>query len=241
MVIKDEIYPNQPLIEVVFEVRFPGEVRVECEKHLFWEKIRDEYPNVLVPRPDIEKAIALLPYRFRNADGTMTVMVAINTLAISASVPYPGYQKFSKEILRIYDIFQSLFNLKKINRVGWRYVNVIPFVRKNGVIPLSSILNIGFKVPSSVPEEFKNLDMVFESEHEGCSVITKLQTIQRQHDKLEEALLLDFDFGKVSTNDSELTFDKVPKYLEEAHKKTRQLFEDFITDDYRQYLRGDVI
>ena len=24
----DEVYPNQPLIEVVFEVRFPGEVRV---------------------------------------------------------------------------------------------------------------------------------------------------------------------------------------------------------------------
>jgi len=242
MTFQDEFYPNQPLQEVIFEVRFPGEVRIECERHLFWEKIRDDYPDILVPRPVPDQAMALMPYRFRKADNSMSVMVCMRSFAVSAKI-YPGYKEFSEEVLRLYQIFGSTFNLNKLNRIGWRYVNVIPFVRENGVIPLAKLLKIGFKVPKSVPEEFKNLDFVFESEHAGGSVITKLQSIEKisSHDSTQEALLLDFDYGKVPTKDLELNFSDVPKYLDEAHQNTRQLFEDFITDEYRQYLRGDVI
>ena len=237
-----EVYPNQPLVEVVFEIRFPGEVRVECERHLFWEKIRDDYPNVLVPHAQTDKAMALMPYKFRRDDGTMAVMVCMNSLALSASV-YPGYEVFSKELLRVYKIFGEVFSVKKLNRIGWRYINVIPFLRENGAIPLTKFLNLGFKVPSSVPEEFKNLNLTFESEHHGGSVITQLQVIQKSKDETDkgEALLLDFDYGRVPTDNEKLDFKDVPKHLKDAHSKTRQLFEEFITDEYRQYLRGDVI
>lgn len=242
MVIKSEVYPNQPLVEVVFEIRFPGEVRVECERHLFWEKIREEYSNVLVPHPQSDKPLALMPYKFRREDGSMTVMVSMNSLALSASV-YPGYKEFSKEILRIYEIFGNVFSVKKINRVGWRYINVIPFVREDGVIPLSRFLNLGFKIPKSIPEEFKNINLVFESEHQGGSIITQLQAIRKTGNVTTEgeALLLDFDYGMVPTDEAHLKFKEVPKYLDEAHAKTRKLFEEFITDEYRQYLKGDVI
>jgi len=238
----DVVYPNQPLVDVVFEIRFPGEVRVECERHLFWEKIRDDYKKVLVPQKSGDTPLALMPYKFRREDDSMTVMVCLNSFALSAA-RYPGYQEFSKEILRVYDLFGQTFDVDELTRVGWRYINVIPFIREDGIIPLSRFLNLGFKVPKSVPEEFKNLNLLFESEHEGSSVITQLQTIQR-HVALgeqEEALLLDFDYGRVSTDDDILRFKNVPEYLKEAHDKTRQLFEDFITDEYRQYLNGDVI
>ncbi len=43
-----EIYPNSPLVEVVFEVRFPGEPGVECNRDIFYEKIRGDFSNVLV-------------------------------------------------------------------------------------------------------------------------------------------------------------------------------------------------
>ena len=58
---------------------------------------------------------------------------------------------------------------------------------------------------------------------------------------MEEALLLDFDYGKVPSKEVSLEFKNVPDYLYEAHHKTRELFEEFITDDYRQYLKGDVL
>ncbi|MDH5218713.1 MAG: TIGR04255 family protein [Gammaproteobacteria bacterium] len=242
MSVSDVIYPNQPLVEVVFEIRFPGDVRIECERHLFWEKIKEDYPNILVPRPNPEQAVALMPYRFRSKDQSMTVLVSLNTFAVSTTV-YPGYKEFSKEVLRLYEIFGSLYKLEKLNRVGWRYVNVIQFVRENRTIPLSNFLTLGFKVPESIPEEFINLNLVFESEHKGASVITRLETIESTTSVVgsKEALLLDFDYGKVPSDDEELVFPKVPEYLDMAHSKTRQLFEEFITEDYRQYLKGDVI
>lgn len=242
MEIKNEVYPNQPLVEVIFEIRFPGEVRVECERHLFWEQIRDDYPNVLVPHPNPDKAIALMPYKFRRGDGLMTVMLSMNSLALSASV-YPGYREFSKEILKVYNVFGKVFPVKEIHRIGWRYVNVIPFVRENGVIPLARYLNLGFSLPASIPEAFKNLNLTIESEYQDGSVITQLQALRKSADEGVEgdALLLDIDYGKIPTDEIQLNFEDVPKYLDEAHLKTRQLFEEFITDEYRQYLRGDVI
>lgn len=242
MEITDEVYPNQPLVEVVFEIRFPGEVRVECERHLFWEKIREDYPNVLVPHPNPEKPIALMPYKFTSVDGSMTVMVSMISLALSANI-YPGYKEFSKKILKIYKVFKNVFPIKKINRIGWRYINVIPFVRENGSIPLPRFLNVGFKLPETIPDLFKNLNLVFESEYQDGSIITHLQVLQKTAERgvAGEALLLDIDYGKIPTDEQDLKFEDVPKYLDEAHSKTRKLFEEFITDEYRQYLRGDVI
>jgi len=242
MTYKEELYPNQPLKEVIFEIRFPGELRVECERHLFWEKIRNDYPDVLVPRPLPDQAKALMPYRFRKSDNSMSVQVCMRSLAISAK-KYPGFKEFSKEVLRIYEIFGSTFRIDKLNRIGWRYINVIPFVREKGAIPLERLLNLGFKVPNIVPKEFKNINLIFESEQKGGSVITRLQSIEKSSSTInsQEALLLDFDYGKVPTEEQELIFSDVPTYLVEAHKNTRELFEEYITEEYRQYLRGDVI
>ena len=240
MALEEVVYPNSPLVEVVFEIRFPGELQVECNKHLFWEKIRAEYPNIRVPHPMPEKAMALMPYKFDNEDKSMTVMLALNSIALSAA-KYPGFKVFKNEVLRIYKIFGETFSLNTINRVGWRYINVIPFVRENGVIPLNRFLTLGFKVPESIPEQFSNLNLTFEAKTENATVITKLETIRRADEGGQEALLLDFDYGRVRSGDDELIFDNVPEYLEEAHSKTRQLFEDFIIDEYRQYLVGDVL
>ena len=240
MTYSDIVYPNQPLVEVVFEIRFPGDLIIECEKNKFWNLIRDEYPNILVPQSQPDQALALLPYKFRKADGSMTVMVALNSFAISVS-KYPGYKVFEKEILRIFELFQSVYQIEKLNRVGWRYINIIQFVRENNVIPLDKFLTIGFKIPSSIPEKFTKLNLTFESlTEDGASIITDLQTIEKTGAN-NEALLLDFDYGRMCSSTHQLISKKVPEYLAEAHDKTRQLFEDFITDEYRQYLKGDVI
>jgi uncharacterized protein (TIGR04255 family) len=234
----DEVYPNSPLAEVVFEIRFPGELQVECERHLFWEKIRREYPAIRVPHPNPEKALALVPYRFDRLDKEMTVMVAMNSLTLSA-LKYPGFKEFKKELIRISKIFGETFKVKKLSRASWRYVNVIPFVRENGLIPLGQFLKLGFKLPSSIPERFKTLSLAFDVETKGGRITTRLETLIREDSK-QEAILLDFNYGK-DVAQADLCFADVEKYIDEAHTFTRQLFEDLITDEYRQYLRGDVL
>ena len=67
---KNKIYKNAPLVETVFEIRFPGEPAVECGRDKFYEQIRDTYSRVLVPRSVEGKAMAVEPYQFEREDGT---------------------------------------------------------------------------------------------------------------------------------------------------------------------------
>lgn len=241
MSFKAEVYPNSPLVEVVFEIRFPGELQVECERHKFWQRVRNDYPTIRVPHPDSKKAMALMPYRFDHQEQDITIIVAMNTLGLSATGVYPGYQAFRREFLRIQKIFGEVFSVPKLSRVGWRYVNVIPFVREAGLIPLSRFLTLGFRLPPAIPERFNTLDLTFSAKTDGGTITTRLQSLIRGDQKENaEALLLDFDYGK-DGKEQELLFDKVGDYMDEAHSFTRRLFEDLITDKYRSYLRGETV
>jgi len=231
----DEVYPNSPLAEVVCEICFPGEVAVEGRRHEFWEKIRDVYPNVFVPVAQPEKFLALEPYRFEREDKKAGVMVAMNRLALYAK-EYPGFAGFKADFLRVHRIFGESFRLDRLTRVGWRYINVIPFAREGGLIPLSRYLRLGFKLPKIVPEQFHELGLTLLSRTEGGTVTTRLATMTRP-DGGQEALLLDFDYSK----ERDLHFKDVEAYIDEAHAFTRELFEELITDEYHQYLRGEVL
>jgi uncharacterized protein (TIGR04255 family) len=150
---------------------------------------------------------------------------------------YEGYRAFREEFLRILDHFNGCFSVPAISRAGWRYINLIPFVRKEGVIPLSEYLTLGFKVPDMIPERFSNLGLVFESKTDDGTITTRLESRKSSKDS-SEALLLDFDFG---CEGDTLLMSEVPDYMETAHRHTRNLFEALITDKYRSFLKGDVL
>jgi len=229
-------YPNQPLVEVVFELRFPGEMAVECDRHIFWEKVRADYSAIFVPTAEPNKPFAHQPYRFERADKTAGISITINSFALYVR-QYEGYIAFRDEFLKLLQLFTETFHVEKVNRAGWRYINIIPYVRENGVIPLARFLNLGVKVPTSIPENFTNLTLLFESKTDQGTVTTRLQSVTRP-DSGQEALLLDFDFGCEGDN---LEFAEVPQYMEVAHEYTSGLFEALITEEYRTYLKGDVL
>ena len=76
-----EVYPNQPLIEVVCEARFPADMAIECRKDLFYAKIKNKYSEILVPQVQMGKAMPLEAYRFEKKDRSAGVMLAINKLS----------------------------------------------------------------------------------------------------------------------------------------------------------------
>ena len=230
-----ELYPNQPLVEVVCEIRFPWDLAIECRRHEFHKLIKEQYSGIFVPRPDPGQALETTPYRFEDPERHAGVMVAVDKFAYYET-GYAGHQKFIAEFIRLAQVFADVFGLHKLNRVGWRYINIIPFTRESGVLPLRRLLNLGVKVPKSVSEDFENLSIVLISRVSDGSITTKLQSLIRPEDK-QEAFLLDFDFGMTEA----LVFSKLLSYVKTAHDHTQALFEELITDEYRQYLRGDVV
>jgi len=232
---KNEICKSAPLIETVFEIRFPGEPAIECNRDKFYERVRDVYSKVWVPKSFQGKAKALEPYKFEREDGTNGVMLSINKVAVYCK-KYVGFKPFKKETMRTLSIFGELFKVQKLNRTGLRYINIIPFTREKDVIPIINYLNIKIELPKSIPTDFKNLNIIFVSQTKGGSITTRIEPAISP-DKTQEVIILDFDYAK----EENLIFGSIDKYLDESHQHTKYLFEELITDSYKKVMRGEVI
>ncbi len=235
-----EIYPNSPLDDVACEIRFPGEMAVECNRHLFWEQIREEYPQIRVPKVDADAAPALQHYRFCSASGTRRVAVALNSLGYS-DTKYPGHEAFLIEMQRITDIFRQVFpGIRLVNRVGWRYINLIPFARESGLVPIKRILKADLLLPHNALDAPKVFDIRVETQQDGGTAIFRLATVAKKSGQgfEQEALLLDIDFG---CDAQDMEFKDYLTYIHRARRHNRQLFDEIITSDYRKYLRGETL
>jgi uncharacterized protein (TIGR04255 family) len=229
---KNELYPNQPLVEVVFEIRFPAEPMIECKRYEFYDRIRQNYSNVIIPSIQQSPFPALNPYRFEKADGSAGTMIAIDKFSYY-SHRYPGYYEFKKEFLFLVSEFNKLFNLTKLIRVGWRYVNIIPFTRENGYVPLKRFFNLTLHFGKDISDECENLSITLVSKKDDYSITTRLENVKAPEES-GEALHLDFDCFK----GLDLSFSEIETHIERTHGIAKKMFEQIITADYREYLRG---
>lgn len=234
--LESEIYPNSPLVEVIFEIRFPGEPIVECRRDIFYEMVREEYSTVLVPQTKEGSFVALEPYRFEKKDRSSGIMLSVNKFAFYCR-KYPGFGECKKNVTKLIRNFRSAYpKIDKLSRTGFRYVNIIPFTREEGFVPLDRFLNVRLQIPTAIPEKYTNISLGFISKTGGGSITTRVETLLAA-DQSGEAILLDLDYAK----EEGLSIKNINKYMDESHNYSRQLFEDLITDNYRMFLRGETI
>jgi uncharacterized protein (TIGR04255 family) len=235
----EEIYPNSPLSDVACEIRFPGEMQVECRRHLFWDQIRNDYPKIMVPHAQEGQAPALQHYRFRSEDGQRTVLVALNSLSYSET-QYRGHTAFISEFSKLISIFSKTYpQIGPPKRVGWRYMNFMPFSRESGSLPLERLLKFKANLPLDLFANTVNMDMQWHGRSaEGIAVTLRLANVTHK-DLLpgQEAVLLDIDSAK----EADLAWDTLLKDIESMRRFGREMFESMITDDYREYLRGKTL
>jgi len=236
----DDQYPYSPLTEVVCELRFPGEIAVESARELFWDQIRDTYPVIKVPHAQAGTAPATQHYRYCSEDGSRCVAVALNSLAMSVT-RYTTHKPMLEEFERLHGLFRKCYpKLRRMNRVGWRYVNYITFVRDaQGNAPVSEFFSAKVCAASSlVGSAVKSLNLKVESPTtEGLAVVL-LATVHDAKDTTHEAFSLDLDFA-IETKDMDFA-DGLTK-LAIAQQANRRVFESMICDRYRAYLRGETV
>lgn len=232
----DKQYPNAPLTEVACEVRFPGEIAVESSRELFWNEVREQYPTIRVPNAQPGVAPAVQHYRYQHLDGSRSLAVALNSLALSET-KYSTHQPLLKEFENVHRVFSKCYpRITTINRIGWRYVNVIPFVREKGFVPLDQYFKWDFAIAASVPKKFRAIQATFEIPSDKGIAVVRLVTARDSRDESKEAFLLDLDY---CIEKPAAAFKDAPKLMKQLHTLNRQVFEDLITDQYRSYLRGD--
>ena len=235
---EEVVYPNSPLIEVVCELRFSGDLSIETKKDVFFDSIREKYPSILVPHLKGNEAPLLTPIRFENKETNSGILLAINKFGYFER-EYKGHKLFFASFLEQARNFQNKFpKIRTLNRFGWRYINVIPFKRENGEIPLDQIFNfsITFGRGPKVHSRFDNLNLVFITKCGEGSVTTKIESALEK-DTSQEVIVLDFDFAFTKG----LVMENVETYITSAHRETRNLFDSLITDEYKSYLQGEAL
>ena len=233
--VADPRHPNSPLSEVVFEIRFSGETAIECRRHEIQEKFRAEYPNLWVPRTEIGMAMALEPFRFEREDQSAGVMVSLNRFGYYCRT-YPGFDCFNAECLKVMELLGSIIPIKRLNRIGLRHINMIPFLREDGLLPFEYFFQLGGKILELLPGRFENISIAFAMPAGRGKITTRIESITRS-DRSQEAFLLDFDYAE----EGDLCFEKVHEYLTEAHDQSAVLFHRMITQSYRDYIKGDEV
>ena len=231
----DEVYPNSPLVEVVCELRFPGDLEIECRRHLFQQRIRERYPHLLVPQVQPGAHFGMVPYRFENTSRKQGMSLAINRFAYYVR-EYGGHTGFFDELFRLTDLLRDVFpTINELTRLGWRYVNIIPIVRENGCIALERFFQVNLTLPSPLSGKIADVDYAIVAPvEENQSLTTRIRSLVSAEQPHQEAVLLDFDFAFTQG----LNIESLRDCVTQARAYARTAFETLITGSYRQFLRG---
>jgi len=226
-----ELYKNPPLVESVFEIRFPPELAVECKKDEYYDQIRNEFPEVNLPLVDSQEPYAMRNYLFRDSKKEKGIQFSINKCSFHRYI-YLGFNQFKEEALKYLRLFAERFKIQTLNGTGLRYVNHIPILREDGVIPLEKFLNYGYKFPKSIPEKYDFLHTILFVRLGEGSLRILIQSRKLSDEKETEIIILDFDYFF----EGNLEFSKIESYIDQSHKHTKTIFEDLITEHYRKIM-----
>ncbi len=221
---------NAPLVEAIFEIRFPVELSIESGKDKYYEKIRDKFPQVFIPKTATSEAYALEPYQFKNVEETEIIRFSINKFSFITQ-KYSSFCEFKQKCLDYMNSFFELYKISILKRTGLRYINHIPISKEGEFIPLEKYLTFGYKLPNTISNKFSMLSSEFVTKIEDG----KLRTFIQYEREPEETILLDFDYFL----EKELVSSKISEYLEKSHYRTKEIFLSLITEEYKKIMEGD--
>ena len=230
------LYPNQPLIDVATEVRFRGNLKVEAIRPEFHQIIRSDFPQLMVPGAEHGVAPALQHYRFEDDQRTSGIQIAVHSFSYY-SRDYPGHESFLVVTSGLLEKFMGLLGSLYVNRIGWRYINAIPFARERGLVPLHRYFGHVFEMELTRDHRFTSVDFKAALPISDALLNMSLKTVTSKHTPQEECLVLDIDTFQ-SYESQKMDAALVMDQIRNLHSSGYSVFEGLITDDYRAYLVG---
>lgn len=232
------LYPNQPLVEVATEVRFEGDLNVEAVRPKYQDMIRGEYPRLLVSGAQEGVAPSLQPIRFEDDKSGSGLQLAINSFSYY-SREYPGHEAFLGHVSEKLHLFLDLLKTVRVTRVGWRYINALPFTRENGSLPLSRFFRDNYVFGNALKDGFEDLSCQLSLPIKDKRLNVKLQSAQSAMEPGAEVLLLDIDAFGVYSPSVAMDAAAVMAEVQSAHELAYETFEALISDNYRAFLKGE--
>ena len=223
-----------PISEAVLEVRFESDFDDAPIFGIVFNQIKESFPKTQslpileIPthiRNQDEKLKHLPHYRVvSKEDPNILIQIGPRVFSIIITNTYPGWGIFRNHILFGLDSLEKSGVVKRITRLGLRYINFFPenILKKsnlslnlNGASLADSILNLKVELPD---EEYINQLTV------NNSVIKSVEGGVIKGSLIDIDTVLQTNLGNF--------FQKKEEILENCHLKEKKLFASLMSDDF---------
>jgi uncharacterized protein (TIGR04255 family) len=243
------IFENNPLIEVICQLRFPTLLRLESEAPAeLQERIRERFPELVREMPslpskmpdEILKAIgAALPqrgYSFLTRDKVTKVSLSSQSISVSTTT-YLTWDEFSDDLDRAFSAFVDIYAPSFFERIGLRYRNVIQ--RSTLGLedrPWSELLTAS--VAGELTDDAISDGITGFQNTIRCKLSEEGDHVNFQHgfvqinDEPETSYLLDFDYHL----DGQVECSAAKDIISRLHGYSGNAFQWCISDDLRMAL-----
>ena len=250
------VYKNPPIQEAVCEFTFvplagdpewdltlPGKLQLDKELAEYSEKSRQQFVHEINAgddkgKPDVSLKQTLFRILLPNKDGTALLSVGHNAFGVVVLKPYEGWEKFQPRVMRALKVYMAQTGLKKVKRVGIRYINRIVAPEagaSNGPAYLSELpISVEAAKVDKKGKVVGRLTAV-NSRHEfvtedGTKFFVTQATLNPEKKNTTEYLL---DIDTVYDGEPIDGADKITPVLEKLHDIEGAVFERFITEAAR--------
>jgi uncharacterized protein (TIGR04255 family) len=223
----EEVFPESPLREVDFEIRFSPRLRVPAEIWQLQDKLVSDYPEVgkestLQPGGVVDVSV------FQNRSDHRVIKVSHENFVI-AFTRYVRFRDFKAEVLKQTELFCSTFGIDAFTRIGLRYVNeiMLPTPERSSLLAYLRPVIAFDHFPLDTIDQFV---AELRARYQDHSVTLRSALLP----DLLRTYILDIDCH----SNRSISLRDYPALLDRFHDSAQRLFLDHVTEEYKQTMRG---
>lgn len=218
-------------MQAVLEIRYPASLSVDCRKDKFYEQISGQFPVIKLPELSPLEPYLAQPISYYSQDETKNLFASATKFSYVTRA-YRQYKDFKSEAMPIVENFIEAYKIKKIARIGLRYINHIGTISKKAGIDYGQVLDISFKVPSSIRlGSLKDFQTVFVCNFENNGTIRTLIGSAKQagpDNVPQDIIVIDNDISFAGS----LEPASLSGLSDKAHEEAERIFVELMRKEY---------
>lgn len=225
-----------PITEAIIEIRFDTPKPEDAVFALIYNAVQDKYPQIektslhQIPE-DIRKQDPDLANKplFRLPSDSHMLQIGPRVASVIVHEPYPGWNDFSSETLRVFDLISGLGIIDSVSRLGIRYRNFFSF-------DIFSKINLSIALNNEpfFSEETTFKAVVPSDLFRSTLLVNNTATYVKRSEK---GSVIDID--TFSTDVSEGFFERAEKLITEGHQVEKELFFNLLKPEFLETLNPE--
>jgi uncharacterized protein (TIGR04255 family) len=225
----DEVFPNNPLREVAFEIRFPRNLRILPQIYQFQEYLGGEF-NIYGREETIAiNSPIIYNYVFQTQANAKIIKVWEDKFVFVVT-KYESFEKFVKVLVEYSQNFCSIYKVTQLGRIGLRYVNNLILPEGFGVQKITEYVRPYVNLASFSYAELAQYSTESLLVKTGCSLIARSGFASSKSNNIYVLDIDAFIEGPRGPKDLRSIVDNL-------HQEVQLEFLGHVTDSYKQIMR----